>query len=146
MAVLLAQLSVTNGLDQVRAVSWYQSDLSSAIQDAVCAASTAIADSAYQTVTVPIGVPAQQTFTSSPLDVARLTFRSAAGNVAHVQVPAADPACYLVDGETVDPSASLIAPLIGYVLAHGCTAAGEALAVFVSGKRLRLPATPVGMR
>jgi len=88
-------------------------------------------------------------FTSNPpgggsnlIDCAVLTFASLTGKIIRLTIPSPDPAIYLSDGETVDPT--VIASLIATATTAGnlTTADGSNAATYISGQRYVLPVQP----
>jgi hypothetical protein len=67
------------------------------------------------------------------VDLARLTFADAGGNLATLALPAPQLAIFQADSVTVNPSA--IADIIAAAVGHLHTAAGNPVTAFVAGVR-----------
>jgi hypothetical protein len=67
------------------------------------------------------------------IDLARLTFTDASGNLAVLALPAPVGAIFAPDSVTVLPSA--IADIIAAAVGHLCTAAGSTVTAYVAGTR-----------
>jgi hypothetical protein len=70
--------------------------------------------------------------------VARLYYRSAAGNLVSVIIPGALPGIYLPDHETVDPTNALIADLTMALQTYGVDGGGSPVTTYQSGTALVL--------
>jgi len=66
-------------------------------------------------------------------DIARLTFKTGAGDLVQLALPAPNVGIFLPDGVTVDPS--VITLIISDAIGNLCTPAGVAVTAFVGGTR-----------
>lgn len=143
MTTLLTQGQWQDVQSTVKVTGWHQPTVNQNIASAIAQISRATNTTLTYSEVAP-GVNNTMLSPSNVLIGAKLGFVTVNGGRAWLLVPGADPSIYLADGETVDPTNTGVANLIGVFIANGVTAGGVAIAGYVTGTRIVLPSNPLG--